>query len=120
MDISDCKSEKKGDSAVRNSNNNRGCKPVDGEPSSSNSADRISNSNSTPAPGSGAEVSEFHSVEDVSIFRTNSKTHVTENANSNKELATQTDSNLESTIVNNTAIQTDFPQMVTPFPQRNK
>ena len=82
-------------SSVQNENNNSGRKPEEGEASTSTSANRIS------LPNSGGEVSEFYFVEDVSISRTNSKTDTRENKNSNKE----------STVLNDTAIQTDLSQI---------
>ena len=93
----------------QNVNNNSGRKPAEGETSSTSSANRISLANSTPAPKSGGEVSEFHSVEDISISRTNSQIDTRED-----------NSNTETTICNNMAIQTDFPQIIVPFLQRNK
>ena len=74
---------------------------AEGETSgTSSSANRNGQSaNSTSAPNSGVEVSEFHSVEDISISGKNSQTDTRENNNSNKE----------STVLNNTVIQTDFP-----------
>ena len=97
-------------STSQNSNNNSN--KAEGETSgTSSSTNRISQSaNSTLAPNSGVEVSEFHSIEDISISRTNSQTDTRENYNSNEE----------TTVLNNTAIQTDFPQISVPFPQRNK
>ena len=98
-------------SVIQNENNNSGHKPAEGETSStSSSANRISPANSTPAPNSGVEVSEFNSVEDISISKINSQTKARENINSNAEL----------TVLNDIAIQTDCPQITVPFPQRNK
>ena len=97
-------------SSSQNSNNNSN--ETEGETSGTScSANRISqvNTNCTPAPNPGVEVSVFHSVEDISICRINCQTETRENLNSNTE----------STVLKNTAIQT-FPQITVPFPQRNK
>ena len=61
----------------------------------------------TPAPRSGGEVSEFHSVEDISISRNNSQTNQDRIENSVTD----------KTVCNN-SVQTEFPQILTPLPQR--
>ena len=95
----------------QNANNNSDKAEGETSSQSSSSSNRISQgANSTPAPNTGVEVSEFHSVEDISIFRTNSQTNTRQNKNSDTE----------TTVCNTTAVQTEFPQIITPFPQRHK
>ena len=61
----------------------------------------------TPAPRSGGEVSEFHSVKDISISRNNSQTNQDRIENSVTD----------KTVCNN-SVQTEFPQILAPLPQR--